>query len=129
MASPISIQKRGRLAVVRFSPEATQLPAEVLLAEMEQAASEADSPPLFGAVVDLGQLEYFGSALLEAVLRLWSRLAKRNGQIVFCNVKPLPREILAIAQFDTLWPIAADVDAALTLLTDFLDGEKHVASG
>ena len=56
-------------------------------------------------VVDLGEVPYFGSIMLEALLRLWNELRTADGKLALCRVSDVGTEILQLAKFDTLWPI------------------------
>lgn len=67
-------------------------------------------------VIDLGQVAYFGSSMLEAIRGLWNELTPLNGRLVLCNASEVGREILQIAKFDHLWPLVGSRDDALKLL-------------
>ena len=67
-------------------------------------------------VIDLGQVAYFGSSMLEAIRTLWIEVSPRNGRLVLCNASEVAREILQIAKFDHLWPLVATRADAQALL-------------
>lgn len=56
-------------------------------------------------IVDMGEVEYFGSIVLEALLRVWNEVRGPDGKLVLCHVSDVGKEILELARFDTLWPI------------------------
>ena len=66
------------------------------------------------AVMDLGALDYFGSIVLELMVVLWKRVSARGGKLAVCNVSDVGMEILKTAKFDTIWPIVATRDEALS---------------
>jgi anti-anti-sigma factor len=68
------------------------------------------------AVMDLGALDYFGSIVLELMVVLWKRVSAQGGKLAVCNVSPVGLEILRTAKFDTIWPIVATRDEALSML-------------
>jgi anti-anti-sigma factor len=69
-------------------------------------------------VVDLGEVSYFGSIMLEALLQLWNGLQDVEGKLALCCVSDVGREILCLAKFDTLWPICSSRSEALAAVQD-----------
>ena len=65
------------------------------------------------AIIDLTELDYFGSIMLYLMVRLWKRVSAREGNLVICNVSKVGEEILKTAKFDSMWPIVATRDEAL----------------
>jgi anti-sigma B factor antagonist len=72
--------------------------------------------PLRQIVIDFGQMTYFGSGMLEAILLLWNHIHPSGGKLRLCNVSPVGREILDVSNFSTLWPICENRQAALEAL-------------
>lgn len=68
------------------------------------------------AIMDLGELDYFGSIVLELMVVLWKRVSAQGGKLAVCNVSHVGLEILKTAKFDTIWPIVATRDEALQAL-------------
>ena len=62
---------------------------------------------------DLGKIDYFGSAMLEAMLSIWKFLGSKDHQIAFCSVNETSRQVLQISKFDTVWDIFDNRDEAL----------------
>ena len=67
-------------------------------------------------VVDLGQIPYFGSTVLEWMVQMWRRAKAKGGKLATCNASPIGREVLAAARFDLLWGIFGTRDEALAWL-------------
>ena len=67
-------------------------------------------------VIDLGNVAYFGSSMLEAIRILWNEMTPSNRRLVLCNASDVGREIIQIAKFDHLWPLVATRDEAFQLL-------------
>lgn len=65
------------------------------------------------AIIDLGNLDYFGSIMLELIVVLWKRVSSRRGKIALCRVSEVGKEILQTAKFHTIWPIVDSPEAAL----------------
>jgi len=81
--------------------------------EWDALLAQIDTAKTKHAVIDLNALDYFGSIMLELFVVLWKRVSAGQGKLALCNVSEVGKEILATAKFDTLWPIAADRDAAI----------------
>ena len=67
-------------------------------------------------VIDLGNVAYFGSSMLEAIRTLWNALAPSHRRLVLCNASEVGREILRVTKFDQTWPLVATRADALQLL-------------
>lgn len=65
------------------------------------AATDAD-PPL--VVLDLSEVEFFGSAFIELMFRVWKRLQDRSGQFAICGVSTYCSEVLTVTNLHRLWP-------------------------
>lgn len=66
------------------------------------------------AIIDLGELDFFGSIMLELLVVLWKRVSARRGKIALCRVSEVGQEILRTAKFHTIWPIVDSREEALT---------------
>ena len=93
---------------------------EPVLAELEASLLEtADSidPPLL--VLDLSHTRFFGSAFLEVLFRVWTRLKKRDGgRFALSGLTDYCAEVVETTHLDDVWPIAPDRQAAAQLLTE-----------
>ncbi len=69
-------------------------------------------------LVDFSQIDYFSSAVLEALLRVWLRVKLQHGRMGLCCLSPIGREIFQISRFDTLWPVSANRAEGLMSLHD-----------
>ena len=114
----IHTQRRHTAIVIAFQSEVTQFVDAELFGELDQVLKEISEAGGYQVVVDLGQLDYFGSLILEAMRKIWTLVEANGGRMVICRVADVSREVLHIAHFDTLWPIAASVDGALALLRE-----------
>lgn len=90
--------------------------AEVeVLEDWERVLGRLDSSgePLSHVVVDFGQIEYFGSAMIEALLILWKRINARRGRLAVCRCNQVCGEVLRLSRFDMMWPICPTLEEAL----------------
>ncbi|MBS0265708.1 MAG: STAS domain-containing protein [Planctomycetes bacterium] len=67
-------------------------------------ASKAE-PPL--VVLDLTEVQFFGSSFIEILFQIWSRLHARSGRFGICGLCAHCEDVLKIAHLDTLWPLFA----------------------
>jgi anti-anti-sigma factor len=70
-------------------------------------------PSVKNVVIDLGEIPYFGSTVLEWMVQLWRRIKAKGGEFAACNCTPVGHEVLKAARFDKLWTIFATRDEAL----------------
>lgn len=76
---------------------------------IEQAATMIMSPlkqqevPL--VVIDLSQVNYFGSIFLALLLRCHKFVKTRQGELILCGASKNARELLKITALDTIWAI------------------------
>lgn len=81
--------------------------------EWKQVQRQLEKGDVKHVVVDLGQIPYFGSTVLEWMVQMWKRAKAKGGKLATCNASPIGREVLAAARFDLLWGIFGTRDEAL----------------
>lgn len=62
---------------------------------------EIIDPPF--VVIDLSEVEYFGSSFLEVLFRLWNIINKREGELSLCGLQEHCAEVIHISHLDSLW--------------------------
>lgn len=67
-------------------------------------------------LVDLGPLEYMGSAQVALLVRVWKSLKKVNGRMAVHCPHEMVREVLTIAGLKALWEISPTNEGALQSL-------------
>ena len=99
------IERHGEIAIVTPSAKVEEMHETMI----EQAArvvvqSLREDPPA-GIVIDLSQVNYFGSVFLSFLLRC-HMLAKKHGiEVVLAGPSERTRELLHLTALDTLWAI------------------------
>src|SRR5215207_7327321 len=83
-----------------------------LTPEMDLLRAELDSSGIVRIVVDLSELPYFGSMLLDLLVVLWRRVGRRDGRLILYKPSAVGREVLSAARLDQLWPVAETRDEA-----------------
>jgi len=85
--------------------------------EWTAVQSQIETAAVKHVVVDLGQIPYFGSTVLEWMVQMWKRIKAKGGKFATCNASPIGREVLSTAQFDKLWGLFDSRDQALQWLS------------
>jgi anti-anti-sigma factor len=71
-----------------------------------------ETPAVRNVVVNLGEIPYFGSTVLEWMVQLWKRIKVKGGRLAACKASPIGCEVLRAANFDKLWGLhGSQVDA------------------
>jgi len=109
----IQTEYRQNTLILELDKGASQFADAELLNELRDIIKQIDKATINAIVVDIGQLSYFGSIILESLRKLWQQVRTNDGKMVLCNVSEVSREILHISKFDTLWPICESVEEAL----------------
>ena len=99
------IERHGEIAVVIPSAKVEEM-HETLI---EQAArlvvqSLREDPPA-GIVVDLSQVNYFGSVFVSFLLRGHALAKKSDSEIVLAGASEPARELLHLLDLETLWAL------------------------
>ena len=80
--------------------------AEVVMAPLKEHNVEM-------VVVDLTDVNYFGSVFLALLLRCHKLVKGRGGELVLCGASKMAGELLRITALDTLWAIYDTREEAL----------------
>ena len=80
--------------------------AEIVMAPLKKHQS-----PM--VVVDLSEVNYFGSVFLALLLRCHTAVKSSGGELVICGASKMARELLKITALDTLWAIYDSREEAL----------------
>jgi len=65
-------------------------------------------------LLDLGNVEFLSSAMLDTLCQFYRRIHAAGGQVRLCGMKPSIAEVFRTTNLDRLFPIHADVEEALT---------------
>jgi anti-anti-sigma factor len=109
VAKHVSTELIDGTLVVALQAELGSLSDEGREAEFEATVVKIADPQVRNVLIDLESAPYFGSRVLEWMVKLWKRVKEKEGRnkghMALCNVLPTAREILHVARFDTIWPI------------------------
>lgn len=100
-----TIERRGGVTIFVASPQLEQIDfalhdeaAEILLAPL----AGDDDPQV---VVDLSDVNFFGSMFMAILLRCFKVVEERGGMMVLCGLSPRAKELLHLTSLDQVWPI------------------------
>lgn len=97
-------------------------PKVTLLGELLPPLLDEATPPL--VVVDLSNVQFFGSSFIELLFRARNHLNNRSGRLAICGLQGYCREVVEVAHLDQLWLVCDDRPAAIEAL---LSGEEPAA--
>ena len=99
------IERHGDIAVIIPSPEVESMHENLIQQAAQMVLGPLQADPPAGVIVDLSQVQYFGSVFLSFLLRC-HMLAKRHGsEIVLAGASERSRELLHLTALDTLWAL------------------------
>lgn len=112
------LEWHGNTVVITPAANVEQMPWDVIeqAADIVMAPLKIQTSPM--AVVDLSEVQFFGSAFLALLLRCHTAVKNRGGELVLCGPSKMARELLKLTALDTLWAIYASKSEAL----DAVDG-------
>ena len=84
--------------------------------ELMEVQEQVDSPTTEQVIIDLGEIPYFGSTVLEWMAQLWKRVKSKGGRLAVVRPSEIGREVLAAARLERLWGIFETRDQAFTWL-------------
>jgi anti-anti-sigma factor len=119
MASPepFDLSIESDITIAAFRPEFSQLDEaqiELVSRKLTELVSGLKTPSL---ILDMSNVEFFGSSFIEALFRTWKRLQGRPGaKFALCGLRPYCREVLEITHLDSLWTLCADQKEAVAQL-------------
>jgi anti-anti-sigma factor len=100
------ITRQNGITVVALGPDYENLDEAELLdlsPVLLQAAEQAD-PPLL--VLDMPHTEFFGSAFIEILFRLWNKLnARGGGRFAISGLTQYCAEVIQVTHLDRLWEL------------------------
>lgn len=99
------IERHGEIAVVVPSPKVEELHETLIEQAAKMVVNSLKEDPPAGIVIDLTQVNYFGSVFVSFLLRC-HMLAKRQGsEIVLAGASEPARELLNLLDLETIWAL------------------------
>lgn len=82
----------------------------------ESVSREIESTGSKGIIFDLAGLEYVSSAGFREFFLIGRELQRLGGGLAVCALQPAVQRLFDIAQFQTAYPVCANLDEALVAL-------------
>jgi len=114
----VSIDKSERdgVTVLSFTQKNVNITEENvhdLGSDLLNEAAGADPPKV---ILDLGNVEFFGSSFIESMFVVWKALSAKNGRFAICQLHPYCETVLSVTNLTTVWEIYPTVDEAVAAL-------------
>lgn len=106
-------EQDGDVLIITFGGNLSAFSDAQLLGDFEALTTAPRETKVAHVIVDFGQMAYFGSGMLEAILLLWNEIHPSGGKLALCNVSAVGQEILQVSHFNKLWPICSSREEAL----------------
>jgi anti-anti-sigma factor len=111
------IERHGEIAVVIPSSKVEEMNDVLIDQAAKLVVNSLKQDPPAGIVVDLSQVNYFGSVFVSFLLRC-HMLAKRQGsEIVLAGASEPARELLHLLDLETIWALYQTRKEALEALS------------
>ena len=111
------IERHGEIAVVTPTGKVEEMHETLIEQAAKMVVQSLREDPPAGIVVDLSQVNYFGSVFVSFLLRCHA-LAKRNGtEIVLAGASEPARELLHLLDLETLWALYKSRQEAMDALS------------
>src|SRR6478736_7064552 len=84
--------------------------------QWHEVEEQLDAPSTEQVIVDLGEIPYFGSTVLEWITQLWKRVKVKGGRLAVIRPSAISKEVLNTARLEKLWGIFETRDQAFRWL-------------
>jgi anti-anti-sigma factor len=76
-----------------------------IASEWAAVQDQISAPQTQHVVIDLGEIPYFGSTMLEWMAQIWKQMKARGGNLAVARPSAIGREVLSAARLERLWGI------------------------
>jgi len=111
------VEQCGQTLLVTPRGEGSAFRYQDLHQETNVVRSELAKPEIRGLIVDLSEMEYFGSEFIGALVSLLRETRVRRGKACFCSANPQMLQVLHNMSLFKLWPHYPTLDEAQAELT------------
>lgn len=110
------VERHGDIAVIIPSPEVESMHENLIQQAAQMVLAPLRQDPPAGLVIDLSQVNYFGSVFISFLLRCHMLVKKHGSEVVLAGASERVRELLHLTALDTLWALYDTRDEALQAL-------------
>ena len=104
-AQEFQIVRHGEIAVVTPSVKVEEMHETMIEQAARLVVQALRTDPPAGIVIDLSQVNYFGSVFVSFLLRCHTLAKKHGSEIVLAGPSEPARELLKLLDLQTLWAI------------------------
>ena len=115
--TPLYDEQEGPVTIAVIGPAFETIDDRALEEVSQFLLRLTDERASLRLVIDLAHTEFFGSAFLGILFRVWNRVTTSGGGFALCALRPHCREVIRTARLDTLWPIYDTRQEAVGALT------------
>jgi anti-anti-sigma factor len=112
----LQLERRDGIAVLTPSLALSTAPEDVVERTARLALDPLRAEPPRGVVVDLSQVDAFGSIFLAFLVRCHTLAKKQGGRMVVAGPSPRARDLFRLTALDTLWEAYPDHTEAVRAL-------------
>jgi anti-sigma B factor antagonist len=110
------VRRHGDIAVIVPSPQIEHLPETLLQPAAQMVLAPLKEDPPSQIIVDLSEVNYFGSAFITFLLRCHEIVKPRGSELSLAGVNKQIRELLRTTNLDTLWALYDNANEAIAAL-------------
>lgn len=114
---PFDVAREDGITIAMFRQSFSQLDEmsiDIVNRRLGELVATLQPPTL---ILDMSQVEFFGSSFIESVFRAWKRLQGRPGaKFALCRLQPYCREVLEVTHLDQLWTLCGTREEAIAKL-------------
>lgn len=99
------IEGAGPTLVVSLQAESSSWNMQKLQIEVNALRRKFETGAFKNLILDLAGVDYFGSELIGALIRLGRTATDRKGKAAFCSPSPQMLQVLESMRLSKLWPI------------------------
>src|SRR5262249_9470266 len=107
------VKRHGDIAVIVPSPQIEHLPETLPHPAAQMVLARLKDDPPNQIIVDLTDVNYFGSAFITFLLRCHEILKQRDSELSLAGVNKQIRELLRTTNLDTLWALYDTANEAI----------------
>lgn len=110
------IRKERGVTIVTYGPDSERITEDCIPETLQSllAAVTGAQPCL---LIDLSNVQFFGSSFIEVLFRAWNRIQQQpGGRFALCGLTPNCAEVIEVTNLDRLWKTFPDREAALRAL-------------
>jgi anti-sigma B factor antagonist len=99
------IERHGDIAVITPSPDVESMHEALIQSAAQMVLAPLRQDPPGGLVIDLTQVNYFGSVCISFLLKCHMLVKQHGSEVVLAGASERIRELLHLTALDTLWAL------------------------